>query len=82
MTKILVTGHEGVIGTHLIKKLTNCEVITDSINGILSIRLLSSLDFTLLVLLLSDPAAKEFVENIVKIKSIIIFFIFLAIISS
>ena len=33
MTKILVTGHEGVIGTHLIKKLTNCEVITDSING-------------------------------------------------
>ena len=33
MAKILVTGHEGVIGTHLIKKLTNCEVITDSING-------------------------------------------------
>jgi len=33
MTKILVTGHEGIIASHLIKKLTNCEIITDSING-------------------------------------------------
>ena len=33
MTKILVTGHEGVIASHLIKKLTNCEIIIDSING-------------------------------------------------
>ena len=33
MTKILVTGHKGIIATHLIKKLTNCEIITDSING-------------------------------------------------
>ena len=33
MTKILVTGHKGVMGSHLIKKLTNCEIITDSING-------------------------------------------------
>ena len=33
MTKILVTGHKGTIGTHLIKKLTNCEIIIDSING-------------------------------------------------
>ncbi len=33
MTKILVTGHEGVIASNLIKKLTNCEIIIDSING-------------------------------------------------
>ena len=33
MTKILVTGHKGVIASHLIKKLSNCEIIIDSING-------------------------------------------------
>ena len=33
MTKILVTGHEGVIASNLIKKLTNCEIVIDSING-------------------------------------------------
>ena len=33
MTKILVTGHRGIIASHLIKKLTNCEIIIDSING-------------------------------------------------
>ena len=33
MTKILVTGHEGFIASNLIKKLTNCEIIIDSING-------------------------------------------------
>ena len=33
MTKILVTGHEGVIARNLIKKLTNCEIVIDSING-------------------------------------------------
>ena len=33
MTKILVTGHKGVIASNLIKKLTNCEIIIDSING-------------------------------------------------
>ena len=33
MTKILVTGHSGVIASHLIKKLTNCEIVIDSING-------------------------------------------------
>tara|TARA_B110000438_G_C15777836_1_gene634884 strand:- start:693 stop:1520 length:828 start_codon:yes stop_codon:yes gene_type:complete len=33
MIRILVTGHEGIIGSHLINKLTNCEIITDSIKG-------------------------------------------------
>ena len=33
MIKILVTGHEGMIGSQLIKKLSNYEIVTDSING-------------------------------------------------
>ena len=32
MTRILVTGHKGMIGSQLIKKLSNYEIITDSIN--------------------------------------------------
>ena len=32
MTKILITGHKGEIATHLIRKLTDSEIITDSIN--------------------------------------------------
>ena len=33
MIKILVTGHKGFIGSHLINSLKNCEIVTDSING-------------------------------------------------
>ena len=33
MVKILVTGHKGFIGSHLIDSLKNCDIVTDSING-------------------------------------------------
>ena len=33
MIKILVTGHKGFIGSHLVNSLKNCEIVTDSING-------------------------------------------------